>query len=77
MTGVQILILFVGGAAFSITPLDRAQWAYSVVLGALSIPVGILIRLIPFEVLGGVCKWLPKWKLGRAALGVSGSNGQP
>jgi len=47
MVGGQILIVFVGGKAFSVTRLSGAQWAYSVVLGALSIPVGAIIRLIP------------------------------
>ena len=49
--GCQILIVFVGGAAFSITRLNGAQWAYSIILGALSIPVGIIIRLIPDELI--------------------------
>ncbi|KAF2143789.1 uncharacterized protein K452DRAFT_162339 [Aplosporella prunicola CBS 121167] len=49
MIGGQVLIVFVGGAAFSVTKLNGAQWGYSIVLGALSIPVGIIIRLIPDE----------------------------
>jgi Ca2+-transporting ATPase len=51
MIGGQILIAFVGGKAFSVVRLSQAQWAYSVVLGALSIPVGIIIRLIPDKLL--------------------------
>ncbi|KAI9722349.1 MAG: hypothetical protein M1812_001821 [Candelaria pacifica] len=47
----QIMIIFVGGAAFSVTPLNGAQWGYSVVLGALSIPVAVIIRLIPDELI--------------------------
>lgn len=51
MIGGQILIVFVGGSAFSVTRLNGPQWAYSVVLGALSIPIGAIIRLIPDEMI--------------------------
>jgi len=51
MIGGQLLISFIGGRAFSVTRLNGAQWAYSVVLGALSIPVGVIIRLIPDKLL--------------------------
>lgn len=47
MVGGQILIAFVGGRAFSTVPLTGAQWAVSLVLGLFSLPVGVLIRLIP------------------------------
>jgi Ca2+-transporting ATPase len=47
MIGSQILIVFIGGRVFTVTRLDGAQWCISIVLGALSIPVGVLIRLIP------------------------------
>ncbi|KAJ5356651.1 ATPase P-type K/Mg/Cd/Cu/Zn/Na/Ca/Na/H-transporter [Penicillium concentricum] len=47
MMGAQILIMFVGGRAFSITQLTGDQWAYSVILGAISIPVGFLLQAIP------------------------------
>ncbi|KAG9247718.1 hypothetical protein BJ878DRAFT_553797, partial [Calycina marina] len=36
MIGGQIMIIFVGGKAFHVRPLNVAQWGYSVVLGALS-----------------------------------------
>jgi len=49
MIGCQVLIIFVGGRAFSITKLNPAQWGYSLVLGALSIPVGAVIKIIPLE----------------------------
>lgn len=45
----QVLIIFVGSTAFSVTRLNGAQWAYSVVLGALSMPVAVIIRLVPDE----------------------------
>ncbi|KAJ5180659.1 ATPase P-type K/Mg/Cd/Cu/Zn/Na/Ca/Na/H-transporter [Penicillium capsulatum] len=48
--GGQVLIIFVGGAAFSVKRLDEgSQWAVSLVLGALSVPVAVIIRLIPDE----------------------------
>jgi Ca2+-transporting ATPase len=51
MVGGQVMIIFVGGKAFNVVHLNRAQWLYSVILGALSIPVGAAIRLIPDELI--------------------------
>jgi Ca2+-transporting ATPase len=46
--GGQIVIIFLGGQVFSVRRLDQpSQWAVSVLFGALAIPVGIMIRLIP------------------------------
>lgn len=47
--GGQILIIFVGGQAFSITRLNGSEWAVSLILGVLSLPVAVIIRLIPDE----------------------------
>lgn len=47
--GCQILIMFFGGAAFSIAHQTPAMWTTAIVLGSLSIPVGILVRIIPDE----------------------------
>jgi len=47
MIGVQVLIIFVGGEAFPATPLTGVQWATSLVLGLLVLPVGALLRCIP------------------------------
>lgn len=53
MCGAQVLIMFVGSQPFSLpdgfgpekqTP---AMWAYAIFLGFLSIPIGVIIRLIP------------------------------
>jgi Ca2+-transporting ATPase len=50
IVGGQILIIFVGGAAFSVKRLDQgSQWAVSLVLGAISLPIAVIIRLIPDE----------------------------
>ena len=49
MIGGQIMIIFVGGKAFSVVRLNGTQWAISIVIGLISLPIGILIRLIPDE----------------------------
>jgi Ca2+-transporting ATPase len=51
MVGGQIMIIFIGGKAFNVVHLNGAQWAYSIILGFLSVPVGAAIRLIPDELL--------------------------
>ncbi|KAK9233947.1 hypothetical protein V1525DRAFT_107064 [Lipomyces kononenkoae] len=45
MCGGQIIIMFVGGSAFSIVKLSGVEWAVSLVVGFLSIPIGIFLRL--------------------------------
>ncbi|KAF4943354.1 hypothetical protein F66182_18756, partial [Fusarium sp. NRRL 66182] len=47
--GGQVLIIFVGGQAFAITRLNGPEWAVSLILGAISLPVALIIRLIPDE----------------------------
>lgn len=47
MVGGQLIIIYVGGEAFVVVRLTSEQWAISIGLGIGSIPVGILIRLIP------------------------------
>lgn len=51
MIGGQTMIVFVGGRAFSVVRINGAQWAYSIVLGALSLVVGVIVRLIPDELI--------------------------
>ncbi|RPA96966.1 calcium-translocating P-type ATPase [Choiromyces venosus 120613-1] len=58
MVGGQIMIIFVGGKAFGVTKLNGVQWAISIILGAISIPVAVIIRLIPDLVFA---KILPNW----------------
>lgn len=43
----QVLIIFFGGSALSVTRLNAAQWAVSLLLGFLTLPAGIIVRLIP------------------------------
>lgn len=49
MCGGQILIIFVGGKAFNIASPGQTgiMWGTAILLGFLSIPIGIVIRLIP------------------------------
>lgn len=51
MCGGQVLIVMVGGEAFRIAKEGQtpAMWGIAIVLGVLSIPVGVMIRLIPDE----------------------------
>ncbi|KAH9159735.1 calcium-translocating P-type ATPase [Lactarius sanguifluus] len=44
---VQVLICFVGGAAFGVTRIGAREWCMSVALGFVSPPLGVLIHLIP------------------------------
>jgi Ca2+-transporting ATPase len=43
----QYLIVTFGGIAFKTVPLTAHQWLITVLIGSLSIPVGLVIRLIP------------------------------
>ncbi|CAN6661635.1 calcium-transporting ATPase 2 [Trichomonascus vanleenenianus] len=45
--GGQVLIMFVGGAAFSVKRQTGVEWAVAIVCGMLSIPASVVIRLIP------------------------------
>lgn len=47
IVGGQVLIIFVGGQAFSVKPLNGTYWGVSLVLGVISIPIAVVIRLIP------------------------------
>ena len=47
MVGGQVLTIFVGDRAFNITRLNGPQWGISGILGVLSLPCAVLIRLIP------------------------------
>lgn len=47
--GFQVLIMFVGGAAFSIGDQTGAMWATSIGCGFLSLPIGVIIRICPDE----------------------------
>lgn len=54
--------MFIGGQAFSIHRINGAQWGYSIVLGALSMPVAVIIRLIPDELFAKMIPSIPHRK---------------
>ncbi|KAL2138285.1 hypothetical protein VTI28DRAFT_7149 [Corynascus sepedonium] len=54
----QLLIVFFGGAAFDVVRLTGVQWAMSLVLGFMSIPIGILIRLFPDRWIRRFVQWV-------------------
>lgn len=60
IVGGQILIMFIGGAAFSIHRINAAQWGYSIVLGVLSIPFAVVIRCFPDELFAKLIPSLPR-----------------
>lgn len=64
MVGCQILIITFGGPAFSVTPLNSQQWLLSIGLGFLSIPAGVVVRLIPNDF---IKLFIPKWISERSA----------
>ncbi|PVG04175.1 calcium-translocating P-type ATPase [Serendipita vermifera] len=45
--GVQIVIVYVGGAAFSVQPIHGKYWGISIGLGFVSLPLGYLVRSTP------------------------------
>ncbi|KAL2872011.1 putative P-type calcium ATPase [Aspergillus lucknowensis] len=49
IVGGQILIISVGGHAFSVTDLNGPQWGVCLILGVISLPVAVIVRLIPDE----------------------------
>lgn len=44
---VQVLIVFVGGAAFQVVRIGGREWGISLALGFVSIPWGVIIRCMP------------------------------
>ena len=44
---VQVLIVFVGGAAFQVVRIGGREWGISLALGVVSIPWGAVIRCMP------------------------------
>jgi Ca2+-transporting ATPase len=51
MISGQLLIVFFGGEALSTEPLNATQWGISLGLGALSLVVAVIVRLIPDELI--------------------------
>ncbi|SCV70468.1 BQ2448_1862 [Microbotryum intermedium] len=47
MVGGQALIVNFGGAAFQVVRIGARDWGISIILGLISLPVAVLIRLLP------------------------------
>jgi magnesium-transporting ATPase (P-type) len=47
--GCQIFLIQVGGEFVKTTPLTPAQWLITIALGAISLPIGFLMRFIPVK----------------------------
>lgn len=47
--GFQVMIMFIGGVAFNVRRLSGREWAISIVVGFISWPIAVLIRLIPTD----------------------------
>ncbi|CCD24665.1 calcium-transporting ATPase PMC1 NDAI_0D03510 [Naumovozyma dairenensis CBS 421] len=47
--GCQVLIMFFGGAPFSIAHQTKEMWATAILCGTLSIPIGLIVRICPDE----------------------------
>lgn len=45
--GFQVLIMFVGGVSFSVVEQTGAMWGVALVCGAISLPWGAFLRIIP------------------------------
>jgi P-type Ca2+ transporter type 2C len=56
----QILIIQVGGDVFKTAPLTGQQWGVDIALGATSIPIGWICRLIPYQSEDDVIGYAPK-----------------
>lgn len=75
MCGLQVLIIFVAGPVFQINtprpgngrdPQGGALWAIAIILGFLSIPFGMIIRLVPDAVMA---KMVPSFLKNRTSRG--------
>ncbi|KAF6015374.1 hypothetical protein HII13_000311 [Brettanomyces bruxellensis] len=47
ISGFQVLIMFVGGAAFSIARQTAPMWATALLCGLISFPLGWIVRIVP------------------------------
>ncbi|KAF9174237.1 hypothetical protein BGX21_000747 [Mortierella sp. AD011] len=51
----QVVIVQFGGQAFKTTPLTLGQWAVTVPMGSLSLPVGVFLGLLPRRLIPEAC----------------------
>lgn len=64
MVGGQILIIFVGGAAMGVKPLDGVQWAVCLGFAVLCIPWAAVLKFVPDEWVAGMLwgvTWAGRW----------------
>lgn len=47
MIGCQVMIMYVGGRAFTISRIDGKDWGISIIASGLCVPWAVLIRLFP------------------------------
>ncbi len=47
ISGFQVLIMFIGGAAFSIARQTAPMWATALLCGLISFPLGWIVRIVP------------------------------
>jgi Ca2+-transporting ATPase len=74
MISCQVMIMYVGGRAFSIERIGGKDWGISIVLSALCLPWAVLIRIFPdiwFEKVVKVMTWplMVVWRPTRRVLG--------
>jgi Ca2+-transporting ATPase len=58
MVACQVMIMYVGGRAFQISRISGKDWGISIVIGLLSLPFAVLVRLFPdglFERIARFC----------------------
>jgi Ca2+-transporting ATPase len=55
---IQVLLVIYGGKALGTVDLSPTQWGCSLILGALTLPVGVLLRLIPDAFVQSL---IPQW----------------
>ena len=59
IVGGQIVIVLLGGQVFSVRRLDQpSQWGVSLLFGVLTVPVGVMIRLIPDKVISKLISYI-------------------
>ncbi|KAJ2485193.1 plasma membrane calcium [Coemansia sp. RSA 2320] len=56
----QIIIVQWGGVAFQTTGLSGKYWAFSIVAGFISLPVGLVLRLIPDQLVWWILPFVPQ-----------------
>jgi P-type Ca2+ transporter type 2C len=71
----QVMIVSAGSTALSTIRLSGAQWVISLVLGGLSLPIGVLIRLIPDDYIRNLIAWFfrrASWRTADRDAGIGG-----